>query len=93
MLEFANRLRDFTFGSMMLRLCLAMVCGGVLGYGRSRKERPAGFRTYMLACVGATTAVLLSLYEYAMLHGGGWSNLDACVAYNGFTGNRKNNSR
>ena len=69
-----DQLRSLTFGTMVLRLCLAMLCGGVLGYGRSRKERPAGLRTYMLVCVAAASAVLLSLYEYEMLHGP-WSGV------------------
>ena len=62
-------MEGLSFGTLVLRLCLAMLCGGVLGYGRSKQERPAGLRTYMLVCVAATSAVLLSLYEYEMLHG------------------------
>ncbi|MCR5296732.1 MAG: MgtC/SapB family protein [Clostridiales bacterium] len=57
---FLDGLRDFSFGTMALRLALAMLCGGVLGYGRSRQARPAGLWTYMPACVGATAAVLLA---------------------------------
>ena len=64
-----DRLRDFTFGSMVLRLVLALACGGVLGYGRSQQERPAGLRTYMLVCLGAASAVMISLYLNEMLHG------------------------
>ena len=62
-------MREFTFGSMVLRLALAMLCGGVIGYGRSRKERPAGLRTYMLVCLGAAAAMLVSLYLNEMLNG------------------------
>ena len=69
MMDWMDRLRDFSFGSMVLRLALAMICGGVLGHGRSRMERPAGLRTYMLACMAATMSVLLALYEYQMLQG------------------------
>lgn len=69
MSEILLQLRNLTFGSMILRLCLAMLCGGVLGYGRSRRERPAGLRTYMLVCIAAAAATLLALYEHEMLHG------------------------
>ena len=69
MSELLLQLRNLTFGSMILRLCLAMLCGGVLGYGRSRQERPAGLRTYMLVCIAAASATLLALYEHEMLHG------------------------
>ena len=66
-MEFLERLRCLTFGTLALRLALAALCGGVLGYGRSQQVRPAGLRTYMLACVAAASSVLLSLYEYEML--------------------------
>ena len=71
-------MEDFTFGSVLLRLVLAMACGGVIGYGRSKKERPAGLRTYMLVCLGGATAVLVSLYLYRMLTGQ-WADTTAEV--------------
>ena len=33
---------------------------GVLGYGRSKQDRPAGLRTYMLVCVAAAKADALT---------------------------------
>lgn len=62
-------LREFHFGTVIIRLILAVVCGGIIGYGRSRQARAAGFRTYMLISVGAAMAVLISIYEYQMLQG------------------------
>ncbi|MBR6165914.1 MAG: MgtC/SapB family protein [Clostridia bacterium] len=58
---------SLTFGAVALRLLLAMLCGGAVGYGRSRRERPAGLRTYMLIGIGAASAVILALYQYEML--------------------------
>lgn len=65
-------LHDFNFVTVLIRLLLAMLCGGVVGFGRSKQARPAGFRTYMLISIGACMAVLISLYEYEMLKGA-WS--------------------
>jgi putative Mg2+ transporter-C (MgtC) family protein len=62
--------------SVMLRLLLAMVFGGMIGLERGRKRRAAGMRTYMLVCMGATLTVLLSLYEYTMVTGP-WADLAA----------------
>lgn len=62
-------LRGFSFSSALLRLLLAMLSGGVVGFGRSQKARAAGFRTYMLISIGAAMAVLLTQYQYAMLTG------------------------
>ena len=67
MTETIAYLREFHFASVVLRLALAMLLGGCIGLERERKRRPAGFRTYMLVCMGATLTLLLSQYEYYML--------------------------
>jgi len=66
-LEMLDYLRETNIWSVMLRLTLAIFFGGLLGLDRSRKRRPAGFRTYMLVCLGAALTMLLSQYEYHML--------------------------
>ena len=71
-------LQEFNFWSVLLRLSLAMASGGVIGYGRAKKRRAAGFRTYMLASIGAALAILLSIYEYEMMQGG-WAPIVAVV--------------
>ena len=62
-------LRELNIVTMMLRILLAVLCGGLIGLERERKNRPAGFRTYMLTALGATLTVLLSLQLDQMLHG------------------------
>ena len=62
-------LREFNLASVCLRLFLAVLSGSVLGYGRARKQRAAGMRTYTLICIGAALSVIVSLYEYEMLQG------------------------
>lgn len=42
----------------LFKMLLALLCGGVLGIERGRKKRPAGFRTYMLVCLGATLVMM-----------------------------------
>lgn len=61
-------LRELNMLSMMLRVVLAMVVGGIVGFEREKKGRPAGFRTYMLVAVGATLTVILSQYLDYMLN-------------------------
>ena len=58
----AEYLGEVNFLSTFVRLALAMLCGGVLGLERGKKHRPAGFRTYMLVCVGATLVMLTNQY-------------------------------
>ena len=68
MFPFFDSLREFSFAAVVLRLLLAMLCGGVIGFGRSRKNCAAGLRTYILISLGAALCVLITLYEYRMLH-------------------------
>ncbi len=45
---------------MALRLGLAFVAGGAVGFERSSRRQVAGLRTHVLICVGATLLMLLS---------------------------------
>lgn len=60
-------LHELNFISTALRLFLAMLCGGFIGLEREHKRLPAGFRTYMLVCLGAASTVLLGEYLHLML--------------------------
>ena len=60
-------LRQFNMASLLLRLLLAMITGGLVGLERERKRRPAGFRTYLLVCIGSTLTMLLGQYQSVML--------------------------
>ena len=66
---FFDQLRQLNFVSILLRLTLAMLFGGLIGLERERKRRPAGFRTYMLVCLGAALTMLLSQYMVYMQTG------------------------
>ncbi len=69
-------LRELNMLSVLFRLMLAMLVGGILGMERGRKRRPAGFRTYMLVCIGAALTMLIGQYEYLMLSTE-WAGLSA----------------
>ena len=60
-------LRQLNIVSMMLRIVLAVVMGGLLGLERERKSSPAGFRTYMLVAIGSTVTMMLSQYLDVLL--------------------------
>ena len=48
--------------TVSVRLVIALLCGGIIGIERERKQRPAGFRTHILICIGATMTTLTSQY-------------------------------
>lgn len=44
---------------MTLRLTVALLLTGIVGYERERKQRPAGLRTHMLVALGAVLFTLV----------------------------------
>lgn len=55
-------LKELTIFSVLLRTVLAMVFSGILGYEREKKGRPAGFRTYMVVCIGSEIAMMTGIF-------------------------------
>ena len=74
MISWLDYFRELNIWSMMLRVFFAMLAGGVIGFERERKGRPAGFRTYILVALGAALTVMLSQYLNAMFDGP-WSQI------------------
>ena len=68
MLSIFNGVRDITMLSVTVRLCLAVLCGGMIGLERAFKRRPAGFRTHILICLGASLTTMTSQYLYLNMH-------------------------
>lgn len=57
-------IRELTLTSIVVRILLAIVLGGVIGLERGMKNRAAGLRTYMLVCMGACIVMITNLYIY-----------------------------
>lgn len=47
--------------AILLRLLLAALLGGVIGYERQRHDWAAGLRTHMLVCLGAALTMIVSM--------------------------------
>lgn len=68
MLTIFDGLREITFLSVVVRMMLAIFCGGAIGFEREYKRRSAGFRTHILVCLGASMTTLTSQYLCLYLH-------------------------
>lgn len=69
--DIALYLEDLNLVSIIIRLTMAVIFGGIIGYGRERERRPAGLRTHILVSIGATLAMITNIYM--------------CKIYNGYT--------
>ena len=43
---------------------MAIIFGGIIGYGRERERRPAGLRTNILVSIGSALAMITNIYIY-----------------------------
>ena len=77
-----DTLREFNLLSVCVRLLLATVAGGLIGFGRAKKKQTAGLRTYLITCVGSALTALIGFYEYAMLSGD-WSKFITELKFDG----------
>jgi putative Mg2+ transporter-C (MgtC) family protein len=49
---------------LFLRVLVAFILGGAVGFERERHNQPAGFRTHMLVAGGAAAFVVASIYGF-----------------------------
>ena len=55
-------LTDFNIISILVRLLLAVIVGGLIGSERGKHGSPAGLRTHILVCIGSAMTALTGLY-------------------------------
>ena len=72
-------LKDLNLLSVLFRLLLAVLCGGIIGVERGRAHQPAGMRTYMLVCLGSALVMATGQYMYLAFENGDPSRLGAQV--------------
>ena len=56
--------KDLNMVTTVLRIAMAIACGGVLGLERKKAQQAAGMRTYMLICMGSAIVSMISQYMY-----------------------------
>lgn len=58
-------LRDIAeSGPWLIRMIIAAICGVLVGFERSRRQKDAGIRTHMIVAMGAALAMLVSKYGF-----------------------------
>lgn len=72
-------LHDLNAVSVTVRLLLAMLCGGIVGQERERKSGSAGFKTYILVCIGSALVMLTGQYLFDEYKTGDIARLGAQV--------------
>ena len=55
-------LREFNLWTVIIRLFLSAILGGIIGLERGKQRRAAGLRTHILVCVGSALTVMVGLF-------------------------------
>ncbi len=66
-LAFISYIQDFNGFSVMLRIILAVIAGGIIGNERGVHGSAAGLRTHIFVCVGSALTSICSLYVSEVL--------------------------
>lgn len=54
---------------LTIRLVLSLVLGGIIGLERETTNKPAGFRTHILVCMGSAIIMLTSIFIFSQFQG------------------------
>lgn len=65
--EIIGFFQSYTTLSVIVRMVLAVLCGGIIGLERGRHGRAAGLRTHILVSVGAAISAIVGLYTTEVL--------------------------
>ncbi len=68
MFDYSNILM---LGTVLGKLFISAILGGVIGWERHRRGRPAGLRTHLLVCIGVTLMMLVSEHIFVKYQGHG----------------------
>lgn len=73
--------------SILVRLLVSFILGGVIGLERESHRRPAGFRTHILVATGSCLITLVSVYSITTVASGSGGTVDPTrIAANIITG-------
>lgn len=68
--DWMSVLTESYYASVVIRLVIAALCGGLVGLERGLKGRPAGLKTFSLVCIGAALAMVTNEYISVYIAGG-----------------------
>ena len=61
-------LQQFNYVTIILRLILSIIAGGIIGNERGKHGSAAGLRTHILVCIGSAMTALTGYYVYDTLN-------------------------
>lgn len=63
-MDYFNNLYELNTLTIIVRIVLAVILGGLIGLQRNMTNHPIGFRTYILVCLGSTLAMMTNQFMF-----------------------------
>lgn len=63
-MEILALIQDFNIWSVLVRMVLSAILGGIIGFERGIHGRAAGLRTHILVCVGSAITALVGVFGH-----------------------------
>ena len=79
MADIINYLEEFNEVSIIVRLVLATIFGGIIGLEREARRHSAGFRTFTLVCIGSALCTIVNIYLFNVTGSADTSRIPAGV--------------
>ncbi len=77
--EFITNIESFNEVSIIIRLVLSTLFGGIIGMERESRRHSAGFRTFTLVCLSSALATVSNIYLVETIGGADVSRIPAAV--------------
>ena len=64
---------------IVIKIVLALFCGGIIGFERDQKNKNVGMRTYMTVCLSTTIVMIIAMYCFADTNSGDITRMAAAT--------------
>lgn len=61
-MKFLSYISELNSLSVIIRLLMAVIFGGIIGIDRGKRRQAAGFRTHILVCMGSALVMITNIY-------------------------------
>lgn len=61
-MKFLSYISELNSLSIIIRLLMAVIFGGIIGIDRGKRRQAAGFRTHILVCMGSALVMITNIY-------------------------------
>ena len=78
-IDYINYIEEFNEISIIIRLVLSTLFGGIIGMERESRRHSAGFRTFTLVCLGSALSTIVNIYLWQITGSADTSRIPAAV--------------